>query len=211
MPGTSLKRNIRNQDTSIRSILNFRGRRRRRTTFSRNNSSFLDSHLNLEEKGNTWRLCSRKVVSLIRFKKDPLLPFLLQFQPDAPPLFQYREERKGFSLSLSLVERDDNCVNSIQKKKEKRKGKKEGRRPSRFHEWNRPKFTRVKNIFRVIARDCFRRNFTLVKRYFRIESKLRNKYRETSWLETLSTTSWNWSRDSFCLRMQNLSERRVHD
>lgn len=44
-----------------------------------------------------------------------------------------------------------------------------------------------------------RRNFTLVKRYFRIESKLRNKCCETSWLETLSNNgNWSWrARDFF--------------
>lgn len=67
-------------------------------------------------------------MSLIRFKKDPLPPFLLLFPSFgcATALFQYGEVKRILSISFSLIERNDNstCVNSIQNKKNKKKGNK---------------------------------------------------------------------------------------
>lgn len=139
-------------------------------------------------------------MSLIRFKKDPLpTPLFPSFANRVRHrAFPIREEVKRILfLSLSLVERDDNstCVNSFQSKKNKRKAKKREDRES----ISRVKSSEVyegggkKNIFRVIARDCFLSSSkphpceTILSN--RIESKLRNKCCETSWLfETLSTS-----------------------
>lgn len=220
MPRTSLKRqHSESRYVHSKFLTSVEGTKRlsmgKRTTFSRNNSSFLDYHLNLEEKG---KRLEDSVEDCARVKWCPwfvskrILFLLLCFPASrigcATALFQYEKKWNGFSFSLSLVERDDNstCVNSFQSKKNKRKAKKREDRES----ISRVKSSEVyegggkKNIFRVIARDCFLSSSkphpceTILSN--RIESKLRNKCCETSWLfETLSTSgNWSWrARDFF--------------
>lgn len=184
----------------------------RRTTFSRNNSFLPRLSFKSRGKRETWRFGWRSRVKWCSWfvsKRILFLPFSSYFPASrtgcVTALFQHGEVKRILSISFSLIERDDNstCVNSIQNKKNKKKREQERRRSSRFHEWNRPKFTmgEKKTFSALLLAIVFspRRNFTLVKRYFRIESKLRNKCCETSWLETLSNNgNWSWrARDFF--------------
>lgn len=188
MPRTSLKRqHSESRYVYSKFLTSVEGTKRlsmgKRTTFSRNNSSFLDYHLNLEEKG---KRLEDSVEDCARVKWCPwfvskrILFLLLCFPASrigcATALFQYEKKWNGFSFSLSLVERDDNstCVNSFRSKKNKRKAKKREDRES----ISRVKSSEVyegggkKTFSALLLAIVFspRRNLTLVKRYFRIES-----------------------------------------
>lgn len=138
----------------------------RRTTFSRNNSFLPRLSFKSRGKRETWRFGWRSRVKWCPWfvsKRILFLPFSSCFPASrtgcATALFQHGEVKRILSISFSLIERDDNstCVNSIQNKKNK---KKKGTREKKIESISRVKSFEVydggkKNIFRVIARDCF--------------------------------------------------------
>lgn len=105
----------------------------RRTTFSRNNSFLPRLSFKSWGKRETWRFGWRSRVKWCPWfvsKRILFLPFSSCFLASrtgcATALFQYGEVKRILSISFSLIERNDNstCVNSIQNKKNKKKGNK---------------------------------------------------------------------------------------